>query len=138
MKDWHANLARIQAEGSCHQTCFKEAAFAARTADKEFACPDQRRAVSLGRPNRTLRRPTDWPYQAPSTIYQTSTVCKTHWATLTATQYSTVVHETTEYATVYNLTFYSKINYFINNQKLFYKNFNNFISISCLLKVLIN
>jgi len=37
--------------------------------------------------------------QAPSTIYQTSTICKTHWATLTATQYSTVVSQVTQYNT---------------------------------------
>ena len=47
VKDWHANLARIQAEGLCHQTCIKKATFAAQIDDKEFACPDQRRAVSL-------------------------------------------------------------------------------------------
>lgn len=34
--------------------------------------------------------------QAPSTIYQTSTYCETHWATLT----STIVSRTTEYSTV--------------------------------------
>ena len=34
--------------------------------------------------------------QAPSTVYQTSTYCETHWATLT----STIVSRTTQYSTV--------------------------------------
>jgi hypothetical protein len=66
VKDGHANLARIQAEGLCHQTCIKEAAFAARRGDKEFACPDQRRAVSLGLPNKTVMS----PYQESKTLQE--------------------------------------------------------------------
>ena len=57
VKDWHANLARIKPLPRCHQTCIKEVAFAAWMSDKEFACPDQRRAVSLGQPNKTIMSP---------------------------------------------------------------------------------
>ena len=53
-----------------------------------------------GARDHSIRRIADRSYQAPSTIYQTSTICKTHYATLTATQFSTVVNETTEYNTV--------------------------------------